>query len=240
MTSKSTPWILLFGRTILFILVQSIFALGFFLVGSGTAWEDGAAWWPFDVTIANLICLATMIALFRAEGKNYWDIFRVRRETIGKDLLAMLGFLIVVGPIAYFPNIILASTLFDNPQTALDLLMRPLPFWAVYASILLFPVTQGLVEIPLYFSCVMPRLDARPFPDLRPLFLPALMLGLQHLAVPLIFDMRFILWRALMYLLFAFAVGLMMHWRPRLLPYIAVVHVLMDMSFAMMFLSVAY
>jgi len=44
----------------------------------------------------------------------------------------------------------------------------------------------------------------------------------------------------LMYIPFAFAAGLILHWRPRLLPYLAIIHTLMDMSFAMMFLSAAY
>lgn len=70
--------------------------------------------------------------------------------------------------------------------------------------------------------------------------LPALMLGFQHLALPLVFDARFITWRALMFVPFAVLVGLVLRWRPRLLPYLAIVHVLMDMSFAAMFLGVAY
>jgi hypothetical protein len=43
-----------------------------------------------------------------------------------------------------------------------------------------------------------------------------------------------------MYIPFAFATGLVLHWRPRLLPYMAVIHTLMDMAFAAMFLGIAY
>lgn len=240
MNTKTAPWLLLFGRIVLFVLVQSIFAIGFLLTGSATAWEDGADWWLFGVTLVNLICLAAMIFLFRAEGKKYWDVFRIQRGTVGRDLAALLGLMFIIGPISYFPNVWLASALFDNPQAALDLILRPLPFWAVYIGIVAFPVTQGLVELALYFLYVMPRLDSRSFPDFRPLILPGLMLGLQHLAVPLLFNSSFIIWRALMYIPFAFAAGLILHWRPRLLSYLAIIHTLMDMSFAMMFLSAAY
>ena len=240
MNIKTAPWILLFGRTVLFILIQSIFAIGCLLTGSATAWEDGAAWWMFGVTITNLICLAAMLSIFRTEGKNYWDIFHIQRGTVGKDLAVLLGLMFIIGPISYFPNIWLAGALFENPQTTLDLMLQPLPLWTVYIGIVLFPVTQGLVELALYFLYVMPRLDPRPFPDLRPLLLPVLMLGLQHFAIPLLFNPSFILWRALMFIPFAFAIGLTLHWRPRLLPYAAVIHALMDMSFAAMFLTVAY
>ncbi|PKO19196.1 MAG: hypothetical protein CVU39_01200 [Chloroflexi bacterium HGW-Chloroflexi-10] len=240
MSTKTTPWILLFGRTLLFIFFQSLFALGFWLSGSAASWQVGAAWWPFAVTLTNLVCLALMISMFRQEGKRYWDIFRIQRGTVGKDLLALLASFVVIGPLGYFPNVLLAGVLFENPETALNLLVAPLPLAAVVASIVLFPLTQGLVELALYFIYVMPRLDARPFPNLRPLILPALFLGLQHLAVPLLFNLPFILWRALMYLPFAIVVGLLLHWRPRLLPYLAVVHFLMDLSFAFMFLTAAY
>jgi hypothetical protein len=237
---RSAPWRLLFGRTALFLAVQALFALGYSLAGSTTAWAEGAAWWPFVVTITNIICLAGMVSLFRSEGKNYWEIFRIRRENLKGDLLALLGTLVIAGPLGYFPNILLANWLFGDPQAALDLFVLPLPLWAAYASILLFPITQGLTELPLYFVCVMPRLNGRRFPDLRPVILPALMLGLQHFAVPFVFDLRFIAWRALMYIPFAFVVGITLHWRPRLLPYVAIIHVLMDMSFATMLLSAAY
>ena len=43
-----------------------------------------------------------------------------------------------------------------------------------------------------------------------------------------------------MFIPFAFLAGIALRWRPRLLPYVAIIHILMDMSFASMLLSVAY
>jgi hypothetical protein len=43
-----------------------------------------------------------------------------------------------------------------------------------------------------------------------------------------------------MYIPFAFLVGIVIRWRPRLLPYMAIIHVLIDMAFAAMLLDVAY
>jgi hypothetical protein len=86
----------------------------------------------------------------------------------------------------------------------------------------------------------MPRLQNQGLPSWLAVALPALMLGLQHFAVPLVFDLRFIAWRGLMFIPFGFLVGILLHWRPRLLPYLALTHVLMDLSLAMMLLSVAY
>jgi hypothetical protein len=110
----------------------------------------------------------------------------------------------------------------------------------VYASIVLFPLTQGLVEIPTYFSYIMPRLEAQGMRPWLAISLPAIMLGLQHIAVPFVFDIRYLTWRGLMFIPFAFLVGIVIHGRPRLLPYLAITHVLMDLSFAMMMLPMGY
>ena len=118
--------------------------------------------------------------------------------------------------------------------------VRTLPFWAVYIGIILFPITQGLAELATYFGYIMPALKTNRVRPWLAVSLPALMLGFQHITMPLLFDIRFILWRGLMYLPFAFLIGLIIQWRPRMLPYLAIVHVLMNMSFATMFLSVAY
>jgi hypothetical protein len=234
------PWLILFGRVTLFLCIQTLFALALYLVGSHSAWNDSTNLWPFAVTLANFICITALVRFYRAEGKNYWDIFRIRHENLKGDLLALLGCMLIAGPAGYFPNILLANWLFGDPQKALALFVRPLPLWAAYTSILLFPITQGLVEIALYFTYAMPRLQSQGLPRWLALAIPALMLGFQHFAIPLVFDLRFIAWRALMFIPFAFVVGIMLHWRPRLLPYIAIIHILMDASFAAMLLSVAY
>ena len=70
-------------------------------------------------------------------------------------------------------------------------------------------------EIPTYFGFVMPRFEAQGMRPWVALALPALLLSLQHAAVPLLFDVRYMLWRGLMFLPFAFLVGIVVYWRPR-------------------------
>jgi hypothetical protein len=240
LTKSSSPWLMLFSRLFFFSIIQALFALGFFLTGSTSVWEAGADWWPFVVTLVNLICVAFLMRAFHAEGKRYWDIFRIRKENILKDILIVLGLFLIGGPLGYFPNPLLSKAFFGDSQLVLPLLIRPLPFWAVYASIFLFPISQGLAELPTYFGYVMPRLESQGLRPCLAVTIPALLLGLQHIAVPLLFDLRFIAWRGLMYLPFAVFVGIVLYWRPRLLPYMAIIHVLMDLSFARMLLSAAY
>jgi hypothetical protein len=66
------------------------------------------------------------------------------------------------------------------------------------------------------------------------LVLPAIFLSLQHIAMPLVFDINYLVWRALMYLPFAFFIGIVLEKRQTLLPYLLITHVLMDMSLGIM------
>ena len=234
------PWFMLIVRLGLFISIQSLFALVFLLAGYSRAWENSANWWPFVVTIANFICISLLIWLFKREGKRFWDIFHIQRESIKSDILALFGILIILGPVSYLPNVWLGKFLFGDPQRTLDFIVRPLPLWAVYASIFLFPVTQGIAELATYFSYVMPKLEMEGMQPWLAVTVPSLFLSFQHIGVPLLFDSRCLIWRGLMFLPFAFLAGIIMHWRPRMLPYLAIIHVIMDMAFATMLLELAY
>ncbi len=50
-------------------------------------------------------------------------------------------------------------------------------------------------------------------------------------------DAAFVLWRLLMFMPFAFLLGAALHWRARLLPYLMVVHGLLDLQAAWMVLA---
>jgi hypothetical protein len=133
--------------------------------------------------------------------------------------------------------VLLAKALFGNNLSPLNLLIRPLPAWASYGALVLFPVTQGLVELPAYFLYALPRIEAQTRKAWLAITFSALGLAVQHVGAPLLFDARFITWRLLMFIPFAFLVAIVLRWRPRLLPYLAVVHVLLDMATAALWLS---
>jgi hypothetical protein len=223
-------WMMLPARLVLFALWQGVFALGYLVSGVADPWVASAAWWPFTVSLTNGVCAALLIWRYREEGGRFWSLFRIERGGLKRDWLPVLGFLVVVAPVAMLPNILLGAAFFGDAETALNLFICPLPLWAAIVGGLLFGITQGLVELPTYFSYVMPRLEARTRRLGLGLGLPVLFLAAQHIAVPLLFDSRFIAWRFLMFLPFALLVGLLLRWRPRLLPYLALIHALMDLS----------
>jgi membrane protease YdiL (CAAX protease family) len=92
-----------------------------------------------------------------------------------------------------------------------------------------FPITNGLAELPTYFGYVQPRLVPQ-IGRVAAVLITGLMLACQHATLPLLFDARFIAWRLIMFVPFGLLVAVMLRWRPQLLPYMVVVHMLMDAS----------
>lgn len=236
-TNSREAWFMLPARFVLFLIFQGLFALIYWLTGNTRAWDSSSAWWPITVTLANVICIVLLIKLFKRESLSYKGLFRFERQYIKKDILVLLGFLVISGPIGYLPNILIARGLFGNEVVASELLFRHLPLWAAWLSLFFLPITQGLAELPTYFGYVMPRLKTTTNSAILAVVLPSLFLAIQHIGAPLLLDSRFIVYRMTMFLPFAFLVGILLYWRPRLLPYMAIIHILMNISTAILLLN---
>jgi hypothetical protein len=167
--------------------------------------------------------------LFQSEGKRYLDILRFSKATVGKDVLWLLGSSVVGIPIMAAPMNTLAALIFGDSMAPIQMMFRPLPGWALILGFL-FPLTIAFAELPTYFGYVMPRLAMQLKNGWIAWLVAAFFLAAQHCFLPLILDGRFILWRLGMYLPFALFAGLLLKLRPSLLPYMAIVHALIDIS----------
>jgi hypothetical protein len=230
-TSKSArPWLMLVIRTFLFAGFQGLIALVLLLTGDKTPWISSAKWWMISASLGGFVVLLILIRFFKEEGLVYWDLFRIKRDTFKKDIWPLIGFLALLGPIAFIPNILFGNMIFGNLQVASDLLMRPIPFWAIVVIMIIFPAFIAISELPNYFGYVMPRLEKQTGKTWLAISLATFWLAAQHIALPLIFNGKFMLWRLLMFLPFAIMCALVLKWRPRLLPYLVIIHFLMDVS----------
>lgn len=219
-------------RLLLFIFFQTIFALIFLVLGKAQPWEDSIRWWLFGVVLTNIVNLAIVRKLFQNEGVRYWKLVGFTQGKVLNDVLTTLGLFLLAGPIGYFPNIIFGKLLFGDAMIPAKMMFRELPMAIAIAGAILFPFTQGLIELPTYFIYIMPRIEAISKNKWLAIALASFFLAFQHIAIPLIFNLRFITWRLIMFLPFAFFMGIIIHWRPRLIPYLMIGHVLIDLSTA--------
>ena len=236
-TVVSRPWLMLVSRSILFLLFQGLIALILAATGTSSAWDESARWWTFMASFANFASLYLLIRVFNAEGKRFWDILRFSRETWKTDLLWFLGFSLIGMPIAAAPREPLAAAIFGDAATATNMLFRPLPTWAFLASFL-FPLTIAVAELPTYFGYVMPRLAEQLRNGWAAWLIASFFLAAQHMFLPLILDGGYMLWRLGMFLPFALFTGLILKFRPALLPYFMVVHALMDVTTVLVYLMI--
>jgi hypothetical protein len=231
------PLVMMVSRFVLFALWQVVIAGVYALQGDPAAWESSIAWWPVTATLTNLVSLWLLSRLARWEGFRWRDVIRFERSTLKRDLLTYLGLSLISLPVAILPNIAAGTLLFGDAQQALNKMLLPLPVWAAIVALVAFPITIALAELPTYYAYVMPRLQVLSGRKWIAIVLPAFWLAAQHCTLPLIFDSRFILWRFAMFLPFALLIGIVVHWRPRLLPYVMIGHGLLDLQMAVMILS---
>ncbi len=229
----------LFLRISLFLLVQLIiFGLSFYLK-QNNAWQLSASWWIGSATVVNLITFWLLTRWFKDENTTYFKTIHFEPNTFKKDWWVILIILGLLFPIGFLPNPLLANWLFGDAQAAFDLLLQPLPLSAAIILAVLFPVTIAFAELPLYFGYIMPRLEKLTKNKWLAILLPAFFLAAQHLTLPLVLDGRFILWRLLMFLPFAIFLGIVIHWRKRLLPYLMIIHGLMDLGTCILLITLS-
>jgi membrane protease YdiL (CAAX protease family) len=229
-------YFILSSRLILFFLFQLLFYFLLRFIGYEDSWRESQGWWMIGVLFTNIISIFLLILLFKKEGLSFGKVFRFTKKGWRKDLAISISLLIIAIPISVFPNLWISNLLWGSTEPALALLFRPLPLWAVAVSFL-FPITQAFAELPTYFGYVMPRLKDQLNNGWIAWAITSFFLALQHIALPFIWDGRFLLWRLGMFLPFAFFLGLCLKIRPRLIPYFMVAHGILDVGTVMMIIS---
>lgn len=236
-STVSYPWLMLISRSVLFLLFQALIALVLGMAGTSSAWKESARWWTFLPICANIVSVYLLVRVFNAEGKRYWDALRFSRATLKTDLLWFFGSSLIGLPIASAPMNALGAAIFGDPMIPTRMLFQPIPTWAFVLSFL-FPLTMGFAELPTYFGYAMPRIAAQMKNGWLAWLITSFFLAAQHMFLPLILDGGFMMWRFGMYLPFALFAGLMLKLRPTLLPWYAIVHVLMDISAVMVYVMI--
>ena len=228
---------MLISRSLLFILFQCLFTWLFMAKGSTSAWEEANRWWTFAVILTNVCSIYLLNKVFAAEGKRFRDILKFSPATWKADLVWFLVLSTIGMPIAALPREPLAVAIFGDVATSTALMFRPIPMWAILASFLL-PLTIIFSELPTYFGYVMPRLEEQLKNGWVAWILASFFLAAQHMFFPFVLDGGFMLWRLGMFIPFAFFTGLVLKFRPTLLPYFMIVHGLLDVSLVLVFLTI--
>jgi len=219
------PLLMLVARSAFAIVAQALVAVIFALRSSPAPWHDAEPWMPVYGTLIDLGCLTLLWRLTGREGIGLRDLIGFDRSRLGRDVLLGLALvpaglaLILVG--VYGMGWLVYGTL--TPPYLFGSLPLPAALYAVFV----FPFIWGLTEQMTYNGYLAPRFRVLCRSTGLSVALVSMAWSFQHAVMPLTFDPRVMVVRALSPLPFSVFQTLVYLRFRRLIPF-AIAHALMD------------
>jgi membrane protease YdiL (CAAX protease family) len=215
-------------RTMLFMVFGGIIAGIFAISGEDQPLKQAEKWWPFQAIFANLATFFILKAFLSKEGISFRSLFNFSKARFRKDLketlvLLVVGLVLGALPLYFFSFLLLGS--FIPPTT----MFQALPMWAMVITLIVFPLSNGLVETTTYMGYALPRIQKATGKRWLAIIIAGLALAFQHVTLPLVGDIPYMSWRFLSFVPLALALGFIFTKTKRLLP-IALAHFLMDLQ----------
>ena len=224
-TSKSFVFFALIIRTVLFALFAFLFAGFFSILNFPNPLDTYVNWWVYQATFASLLTIPILLWLLKRENIKYLDFIGFKRENLGKDLILALGYGVlglIVGGIGLYGSAYLIYG--DLPP---ETMFAPLPMWGIIPALIIMPLSISAVEAPLYIGYALPRLQKILHSKSLAILIVSFALAFQHIALPLIFEWEFMLWRVVSFIPVALLLAAIFLKTRRLFP-LMIAHFLMD------------
>jgi membrane protease YdiL (CAAX protease family) len=219
------PALMLFVRSASAVAAQAVVAIIFALRSSPTPWHDSESWLPVYGTLIDAGCLAMLWRLTRREGIGLFSLVGFDRARLGRDILLGLA-LIPISLALILGGIYLTGWLVYGTGSQ-PYLYGPLPLWAALYGVVVFPFLWGLTEQMTYNGYLVPRFRILSRSTAAAVALVACVWSFQHAVMPLTFDPKFMVLRALSPIPFSVFETLLYLRLRRLIPF-ALAHALMD------------
>jgi membrane protease YdiL (CAAX protease family) len=219
------PVLIVFARLFFAVIAQSLIALLFFSSAPSPSLAAGR-WWPVYVILIDMGCFFLVTWRAGKECLRFRDLVNFDSHRFGRDILLGLVYILWFFPLAMIGILGFSLLIFGTPQP--PSVYSPLPVWAAVYSLLVFPAVWGLMEQTTYQGYALPRLESLLRSRWFAIALVAFGWGIQHIALPFTFDVRFMLFRFLSFLPLAVVATLVYLRTRRLIPLI-VAHWAVDM-----------
>jgi uncharacterized protein len=221
------PLILVVTRLLLAVILQALLAWFFWLRGVAEPWETAAPWWIVYGTLIDLGCILFIVRQLRKEGLRLFDLFGYKRKRLGKDLLLGLGLTVPFFLLAVIGGMLSGGLIYGAPQAPVP--MTLLPLWGTLYALIVWPLIWGIVEQLTYQGYALPRLEVLTGKRWVAVGIITLAWAAQHIAMPIMFDWRWGVYRFASSLLIGLGVTLMYVRLRRLLP-LVIAHWLTDLA----------
>lgn len=219
------PLLIVFARLFFALVAQGLVAVLLFRFDPFPYLAAGK-WWPVYGVLIDLGCFLLVTRRSGREGLRFGDLINFDSQHLGRDILRGLLYILWFFPLAMIGIIGFSMLLYGTPQA--PSVYSALPAWAAVYSLLVFPVLWGLMEQCTYQGYALPRLEVSLKSTGLAVVFVAFGWCIQHIALPLTFDLRFMLFRFLSFLPLAVVMTLIFLRTRRLFPFI-VAHWAVDM-----------
>jgi membrane protease YdiL (CAAX protease family) len=193
--SWSGPLLMLGARLGFAIAVQAIVAWVFFLRGEAMPWLSAAPWWTVYGTLIDIGCLLALIYCMRRERSRVSDLVGIRPARLGRDFLIGLAYAAGILPFAMLGGFLGTALIYRSAPGPIPI--GPLPLVGALYSFLIWPVIWAITEEVTYLGYVLPHLEILTGRTSIAFVMVVLFWSVQHCAMPLRLDLRFMLWRAI-------------------------------------------
>jgi hypothetical protein len=216
-----SPTPLLALRLFSLLATQVLIAATIAITGGREPWWSSVAWWPWSLSLANLLGLGLVWAARRRHGLTIANLYLPTGwRTAARPALMGGPFLVVL---AIVPAAALAQVLWPDPGVGRWLLRGAEPPLHLILGLLIAPATSALLELPL-LRWWLAHSERKGFAEIA---VATLFFSAQHALHPFAPALSFFLWRSLMSLPIAFLFAFSLARRPGLLPYWLVTHALL-------------
>lgn len=176
-------------RSVVFVLV--------FIIGSaltGKELNDISNWWSAVATAVNILTIAMLIIAAKTNGQTYSELINYEKgKTKLREIITITIIILSVGMGGMY---IAGFLLYGKFPYIPTIMIAPLPAVLAIINIPLLPVTTAFAEDGLYLGCGVGRIKNK----WAAIIIPAFFFALQHSFIPLLPDVKYIIYRFLSFL----------------------------------------
>ncbi len=189
MKNKSYLPYLLPIRCLFFLL---FFILASFLVDKRV--EEISNWWSVTASVANVLTILMLIFVCKKQKVTFKELINYKKNTTSiKQILLVSLFIVLIGMGGMY---LVGYICYGVIPYAAPMMIAPIPAWLSIVNFFILPVTTAFAEDGLYLGCGVNRLNNK----YSAIFIPAFFFALQHSFIPVLFDLKYILYRFLSFL----------------------------------------
>jgi len=186
---------MLIARPAFAIAAQAAVAGVFYFRGDAKPWLSAAPWWTVYGTLIDVGCLLALTYLMRRERGDLCELVGLQPGRLRRDILLGLAYALGILPFGLLGGFIGTVLIYGSAPAPIPI--GPLPLLGALYSLLIWPVIWAVAEELTYLGYALPRLEALTGRTWIALLVVVFFWSVQHGAMPLRLDLRFMLWRSI-------------------------------------------